>query len=323
MTRDKWHGHLAIFITNILFGLNISISKSLLSGWISPAGLTVARVAFGAAAFWVLSLFVKKERVGGRDLLLLLACALTGIVINQTFFIFGLERTSPIDAGLIATLNPVIVMLVAAAVLREPISWKKACGVFTGACGALLVIWQSAPGDGNAGEATLAGNLFCLLSVLSYCLYLVISRPIARRLGPVTLMKWMFLFATVALLPFGARDVIDAPAFSNADGAPEALLALLYVLAGATFLAYLLIPVALRRIRPTTISMYNYLQPIVAGIAAIVAGQGILTWDKPVATLLIFAGVYLVTRSRARDDVEHAPREVKKDKGKSQAVRKR
>jgi drug/metabolite transporter (DMT)-like permease len=243
---------------------------------------------------------------------LLLACALLGITVNQTFFIFGLERTSPIDAGLIATLNPLLVMLIAAAVLKEPITWKKACGVFVGACGALLIIWHSAVSGAGDKEGSLSGNLFCLLSVISYCVYLVISRPIARRYSPVTLMKWMFLFATVMLFPFGAGDMLDAPVFSSV-GTWGALLDLLYVLVGATFLAYLFIPVALKRIRPTTISMYNYLQPIVAGVAAIIIGQSVLTWDKPVATVLIFAGVYLVTRSKSRADVERALREARKD----------
>ncbi|MDR0545210.1 MAG: DMT family transporter [Odoribacteraceae bacterium] len=309
MTKDKWRGHLAILATNILFGLNISISKTLLSGYISPAGLTIARVLFGAIAFWTLSLFLKRQPVTPRDLLLLLACALLGISINQTAFIYGLERTSPVDAGLIATLNPMLVMLIAAAVLREPVTWKKAAGVLTGASGALLIIWQSAGHGNGPAESTLAGNLYCLLSVVSYCIYLVISRPIARRLAPVTLMKWMFLFATITLLPLGAGDLPRAPLFLAP--APVPILLLLYVLAGATFLAYLLIPYALRRIRPTTISMYNYLQPVVAGIAAITIGQSTLTWDKPLATALIFAGVYLVTRSKSRDDVERALRQMK------------
>ena len=315
MTKEKWRGHAAIFVTNILFGLNISISKTLLSGWISPAGLTCARALFGAAAFWALSIVGKKERVGSKDMLLLLACALLGITVNQAFFIFGLERTSPVDAGLIATLNPMLVMLVAAAVLREPITWKKAGGVCIGACGALLIIWQSAIAIATEGqkEGSLSGNLFCLSSVVSYCIYLVISRPLARRYSPVTLMKWMFLFATIMLLPFGASDLLEAPVFTNGS-TPGALFSLLYVLAGATFLAYLFIPVALKRIRPTTISMYNYLQPIVAGIAAIIVGQSILTWYKPVATALIFTGVYLVTRSKSRADVEREQNATLKEK---------
>ncbi|MDR2130493.1 MAG: DMT family transporter [Odoribacteraceae bacterium] len=321
MTKEKWNGHLAIFTTNILFGLNISVSKMLLSGWISPVGLTFARMIFGAIAFWTLSLFLKRERVSGRDMLILLACALLGITVNQTFFIFGLERTSPIDAGLIATLNPMLVMLIAAAVLKEPITWKKAGGVFIGACGALLIIWQSASLAEGGKEGSLSGNLFCLLSVVSYCIYIVISRPIAQRYGSVTLMKWMFLFATVMLFPFGAGDLTNARVFSP-DSSLEPLLSLFYVLAGATFLAYLLIPMALKRIRPTTISMYNYLQPIVAGIAAILVGQSVLTWDKPVATILIFSGVYLVTRSKSRADIERARREMLKENGENDASRK-
>ncbi|MDR1274261.1 MAG: DMT family transporter [Odoribacteraceae bacterium] len=315
MTKEKWQGHAAIFVTNILFGLNISVSKTLLSGWISPAGLTFARMAFGAVAFWALSCFVKRERVNGRDMFTLFICALLGIAVNQTFFIFGLERTSPIDAGLIATLNPMLVMLIAAMILKEPITWKKAGGVLVGACGALLIIWQSATHGGTEEGASLAGNLFCLLSVVAYCVYLVISRPIAQRYSSVTLMKWMFLFATVMLFPFSLGDLGNAPIFSG-QATREALFSLFYVLAGATFLAYLFIPIALKRIRPTTISMYNYLQPIVAGIAAIIVGQSVLTWDKPVATILIFAGVYFVTQSKSRADVERALRESAKSEGK-------
>lgn len=301
MTREKWLGHLAILGTNILFGLNIPISKSILSGWVSASGLTLLRMGFGAAAFWIASLFVSRERVAPRDLLMLVLCAFLGIVLNQTFFILGLQLTSPIDAGLIATLNPVLVMLISALVLKEPITGRKAGGVLIGACGALLIIWHSTVSD-TGQSSSLRGNIYCLVSVVAYATYLVISRPIAQRYSSVTMMKWMFLFSSLMMIPFGIDTLADEPIFTRIDY--SALLRLIYVLAGATFLAYLLIPMALKRIRPTTISMYNYLQPIIAGIVAILLGQNTLSWDKPVATLLIFSGVYLVTTSKSRADLE-------------------
>ena len=303
---------MAIFTTNIFFGLNIPIAKTLLPDWISPLGLTFLRMAFGALAFWLTSLFIKTEKVRKRDMITLFFCSLLGISINQTFFLFGLDGTSPIDAGLIVTMNPVLVMLIAAMVLREPITFQKAGGVFVGACGALLIIWQSA--HLNAGQSSsLAGNLLCLVSSVSYCTYLVISRPIAQRYHSVTLMKWMFLFSTIILFPFSVNEVQEARVFS-AESNGKAIAALVYVLVGATFLAYLLIPMALKRIRPTTISMYNYLQPIIAGIASIIIGQSTLTWDKPVATVLIFTGVYLVTQSKSRADVERMQENLSKRK---------
>ena len=146
------------------------------------------------------------------------------------------------------------------------------------------------------------GNLLCFISVVSYATYLVISKPIAQRYSPVTLMKWMFLFSTILMLPFSMHDVVNAKLFSE-DASLSALASLFYVVFFATFIAYLFIPIALKRIRPTTISMYNYAQPLVAATLAILMGQDKLTWDKPVAALLVFTGVYLVTQSKARADM--------------------
>lgn len=210
--------------------------------------------------------------------------------------------TSPIDAGLIVTLNPMMVMLISALVLREPITSKKAGGVLVGACGALLIIWQSYTTGAGVG-GSMMGNLLCFMSVISYATYLVISKPIAQRYSPVTLMKWMFLFSTILMIPFSMQEVINAKLFSS-ETTFSALSSLFYVVFCATFLAYLFIPIALKRIRPTTISMYNYAQPLVAAALAIFMGQARLTWDKPVAALLVFTGVYLVTQSKSRADLE-------------------
>lgn len=145
--------------------------------------------------------------------------------------------TSPIDAGLIVTMNPVMVMLISALVLKEPITSKKAGGVLIGACGALLIIWQSYTiNQGHGGS--LMGNLLCFISVVSYATYLVISKPIAQRYSPVTLMKWMFLFSTILMLPFSMNDVVNAKLFS-AETSLSALASLFYVVFFATFLAYL------------------------------------------------------------------------------------
>jgi hypothetical protein len=304
MTKDKWHGHIAIFSANILFGLNIPIAKTLMPEWIDPVGLTFLRMSFGALAFWATSLFVLNEKVSKKDLLILFFCAILGTTINQLTFIQGLGMTSPIDAGLIVTMNPMMVMLISALILKEPITSKKAGGVLIGACGAVLIIWHSyAAGTSGGSGSSMTGNLLCFISVICYATYLVISKPIAQRYSPVTLMKWMFLFSTILMAPFSIQDVVEAKLFS-ADTTFTALSSLFYVVFAATFLAYFLIPIALKRIRPTTISMYNYAQPLVASTLAIIIGQDHLTWDKPVAAVLVFTGVYLVTQSKSRADME-------------------
>ena len=303
MTKDKWHGHIAIFAANILFGINIPIAKTLMPEWIDPVGLTFLRMSFGALAFWVVSLFTLNEKVSKKDLLILFFCAILGTTVNQLTFIEGLGMTSPIDAGLIVTMNPVMVMLISALVLKEPITSKKAGGVLIGACGALLIIWQSYTiNQGHGGS--LMGNLLCFISVVSYATYLVISKPIAQRYSPVTLMKWMFLFSTLITLPFAIESIWNTPAFHKEVFDGQELGAIFFVLFGATFVPYLLIPLALKRIRPTTVSMYNYIQPIVASFIAVFIGQDSFSVTKLVSAALVFSGVYLVTQSKSRADLE-------------------
>ena len=304
MTKDKWHGHIAIFAANILFGINIPIAKTLMPEWIDPVGLTFLRMSFGALAFWVVSLFTLNEKVSKKDLLILFFCAILGTTVNQLTFIEGLGMTSPIDAGLIVTMNPMMVMLISALVLKEPITSKKAGGVLIGACGALLIIWQSYYTINQGHGGSLMGNLLCFISVVSYATYLVISKPIAQRYSPVTLMKWMFLFSTLITLPFAIESIWNTPAFHKEVFDGQELGAIFFVLFGATFVPYLLIPLALKRIRPTTVSMYNYIQPIVASFIAVCIGQDSFSVTKLVSAALVFSGVYLVTQSKSRADLE-------------------
>jgi drug/metabolite transporter (DMT)-like permease len=151
-------------------------------------------------------------------------------------------------------------------------------------------------------EASIIGDFLCVLSCLSYAFFLVLMRGISKRYSSVTIMKWMFLFSAMIFFPFGYREFLSAPIFT--DGSSIAWSSYLYLLIGATFITYLLIPVAQKQIRPTTIGMYNYLQPLVASFIAIMWGHDVFSWTKPFSAVLIFAGVYFVTTSKSREDVE-------------------
>ena len=285
----------------VIFGLLSPVSKALLdSGLISPAGLMMTRTAGAAAAFWSASLFVRREPVALRDRLSLFFAALLGIVLNQGSFILGVSMTSPIDASVVTTTAPIFAMIIAALYLREPITGMKIAGVAIGAGGALMLILSS-PAAASSGSGSIGGDLLCMFAQLSYATYFVVFKGLIGRYGPVTLMKWMFLFATLCWLPFGAEDFVSTrwQAFGWRNFAEVG-----FIVLGATFLTYLLLPVGQKNLRPTVASSYNYVQPLVATLVAVSLGMDTFGWLKGVAVLLVFAGVYIVTISKSRAQLE-------------------
>ncbi|MDR2680214.1 MAG: DMT family transporter, partial [Tannerella sp.] len=264
--KEKLKGHGIILTVNILFAVNISVSKSLIPANMAPEALTLIRILFATAMFWLCSLFVKREKVPLGDFGLLFLCACTGIAFNQGLFMTGLNMTSPVDASIIATAGPIYVMLLAALILKEPVTKQKVAGVLLGVAGGTLVILSSThSGDRSS---SFGGDMLIVSSNLIYSVYVVISRPLSRRYSAVTIMKWMFLFSTVMLTPFMYRHVLDAPVFRPGAMEWTALTRIAFVLLGGTFIPYLFIPMSLKRLRPTTVSMYNYIQPIVASLLA-------------------------------------------------------
>ena len=294
-------GHIAILIVNIIFGLNIPIAKEVLgTGGIDPLALTYFRVIGATLVFWFASIFIKSEKLTKKDYLLLFLCSIFGVSLNQTSFIVGLNTTSPIDASLIITLTPIITMLISAAYLKEPITSKKFIGVLIGCLGAVVLILNSRYFN-TGGSRSWLGNMLCLLSCISYASYLVFFRDFIKTKHPVTLMKWMFLFSIIILTPITAPAAV-AVDFSSIP--PAIFFRILYIVLLATSLPYLLLPIGQKTLRPTTLTMYNYIQPILAAIVAIVVGQDIFGWDKAISAVLVFIGVYIVTKSKSRDQLE-------------------
>jgi len=287
--------HLAIAASNVIFGLNVPVTKTLLDKYLDGFGLSFLRIAFAMAAFWALAIFTPRERVAPRDLLLLAVASVFGITLNQLSFVQGLSYTTTIDASIVITITPVLVMCLAAVALKEPISLLKVLGVVMGAGGALIIILHNA--SLSLSGDNMLGNLLCFCSSLSYAIYLIISKPLVARYSPATIMRWMFLFATAMMAPMAAPHVAQV-AWSGVSAGGYLLL--LFTLLGATFLTYLCIGYTLRYLRPTTLSMYNYVQPLVASLVAVALGLDTLGWYKLAAAVLIFAGVYLVTKSRKR-----------------------
>ena len=294
----KYLGHIALLCVNIFFGLNMSISKGLLNGIIDPVGLNALRFLAGAVAFWFLALF-GWEKVNNKDLFILFLGSVFGLIGNQILFVQGLSRTSPIDASIISTTVPIITMVLSALILKEPISFLKVLGILVGASGAVFLVLSSQ--NGSDKQSSIPGDLLCAGSALAFSLFLVNTKPVTQRYSAVTIMKWMFLFATVLIVPFSLKDIASVNYATMSD---SNALALAFVLICATIIPYLLIPVGQKRLRPTTQSMYNYVQPIVAVAVAIIAGTNFLTATKGIAAIMVFVGVYIVTQSKSRADLE-------------------
>jgi len=283
--------HLAIIVANILFGINYSAAKFIMPTYVSPSGLALLRIGSAAILFWVVFLFIKSEKVDRKDFPRLIFASLFGVVLNQVLFLQGLNYTTPIDSAIIQTANPVLVLLIAAFALSERITITKLLGIAIGASGAILLIVQS--GSVSFGNQQMLGNFLSLLNTLSYAGYLVIMRPLMQKYSAITVMKWVFLFGLIPIIPMGLTSVAQV----GWSTLPLAVwFAIAFVLIGATFLSYLLIARGLRDVRPSTVSIYVYSQPLIASLCAIAIGQGKLGYVQIVSTILVFSGVYLVSR---------------------------
>jgi len=281
----------------VIFGINPNCSKAIVPDYITPSTFTAARMLFGAAAFWLLSPLFPRQRIERRDIW---AFIIGGIVLAGTLIAFAeaFRYTSPCYVSLVSATSPLLVMLMAALFLREPISMRKSAGVLVGISGALMIVLFSWKIDANASPK---GILLCFVNIFFYASYLLITRAISKKYHPVTLMKWMFLIGGLICVPMAIPTVADSKMLCG-PAPVSAWLNLFTVLIFSTVVAYFLLPIGLRYLRPTTVSMYSNLQPVVTAVVAIAAGQDIFTWNKPVALILIATGVYLVTTSRAKED---------------------
>lgn len=297
-------GHIFALIANILWGLMAPIGKSALMEF-SALSVTTFRMVGAAACFWLLSAFCKYEHVDHRDMLKIFFASLFALVFNQGVYIFGLSMTSPIDASIVTTTLPIVTMIIAVIYLKEPITNLKVLGIFVGAMGALTLILSSQ--TAGSGNGSIIGDLLCLVAQISFSIYLTVFKGLSQKYSPITLNKWMFIYASMCYIPFSYQDVAG---IQWAEVSTAAYVQIGYVVIGGSFLAYIFIMTAQRLLRPTVVSMYNYMQPIVASIAAIIMGLGVFGWEKGIAVALVFLGVYIVTKSKSKADFEKEGKEV-------------
>ena len=292
--------HLSMFTACAFWGLMAPLGKDAMTHGVTGIDMVSFRVLGGCILFWLTSLFVKHEHVPTKDKLMFIGAAVFGLVCNQCCYTIGLSITSPINASIVTTSMPIFAMLLAAIILKEPITGKKAMGVLMGCSGALILILTSAAHvSDKVGD--IRGDLLCLGAQFSFALYLSLFNPLIRRYNVFTINKWMFLWATLMLIPFTWNHLmaIDVPNVPQRTWWEVG-----YVVFFGTYLGYILTMIGQRTLRPTVVSIYNYVQPIVSVTVSVLTGIGIFKWSQGLAVILVFSGVWLVTKSKSRHDIE-------------------
>ncbi len=281
----------AVFMVQLLYGLNYTIAKNVMNAnHIKPFGFVLIRVAGATLLFWLLSLFLPKEKIEKKDFLKFIVAAVFGVVVNMLFFFKGLEFTSPIHASAIMTITPVIILILSAYFLKEKVTTMKITGIVLALCGALVLTIYGK--SAREGDNVPLGNLLIFLNAISYSIYIILIKKLTAKYHPFTFIKWLFLFGLIILIPFGYNDVsiVEWQNFT-----PGVWYSVIFVVIGATFGTYLLNPLALQKLRASTVGTFVYLQPVIAGLFALAVGADFIDAIKIGAMLLIFAGVYVVS----------------------------
>lgn len=292
--------HLSIFFACAFWGLMAPVGKDAMTHGITGIDMVTFRVTGACLLFWFTSLFVKKEHVERKDLVKLFFAGIFGLVFNQCSYTIGLSITSPINASIVTTAMPIFAMILSALILKEPITGKKATGVLMGCSGALILILTSAAAV-SSKVGNIRGDLLCLFAQFSFSLYLALFSPVVKRYSVFTVNKWMFLFASIIIVPFTFNHVaaIDWPNVPTLTWLEAG-----YVVLFGTYISYILTMIGQQTLRPTVVSIYNYVQPIVSVIVSVLTGIGVFRWSHGVAVILVFSGVWLVTKSKSRADMQ-------------------
>ena len=287
--------HIVLFIVGTFYAINYIVAKDIMPTYIGASGFIFYRVLGATLLFWLVHFFISKERIDRKDIPRLALCALFGVAMNQLFFFNGLSLTTPINASVIMTSNPILVLLASAVILKERITISKSIGVGLGIVGALLLILLPI----IMGRDTLAwsqgdstGDLMIFINAMSYGLYLILVKPLMKKYEAMTVIKWVFTLGLIYVIPFGFEQAMEVDWMSMPQ---DIFWGVVYVVICVTFLVYFLNVFAMKTVSPSVVSAYIYLQPVLAGALSISLGKEKLHWIQLLAAVFIFSGVYLVS----------------------------
>ena len=300
--------HLCLFCSGAFWGLMAPVGKDAMMHVIDGIDLVSFRVLGGAILFWLTSFFTKKEKVPVKDIFLFGAAGIFALVFNQCSYTIGLNMTSPSNSSIMTTSMPIFAMVLSFLILKEPITWKKLVGVLMGCVGAIIIITTSAT-SGNAKVGNIWGDLLCMSAQLSFALYLALFKNLLSKYSLFTINKWMFTWATIVIWPFtighvGAIDFASVPMSTWWEAG--------YVIFFGTYLGYICMMIGQKTLRPTVVSVYNYVQPVVSVSVSVMASLAVFKGMQAFAALLIFSGVWLVVKSKSKRDMEKEEQKLAK-----------
>lgn len=284
------------------WGLMAPIGKDAMLNGIDGIDLVSFRILGGALLFWLTSLFTKKEHVPVKDILLLGCAGLFALVFNQCSYTIGLNLTSPSNSSIMTTSMPIFAMVLSFFILKEPITWQKAGGVLLGCAGAVIIITTSATA-GNAKVGNIWGDLLCMSAQLSFALYLSLFKPLIQKYSLFTVNKLMFTWATLLIWPFtlGHVSSIDFASVPMSTWWETG-----FVVFFGTYISYICMMVGQQTLRPTVVSVYNYMQPLVSVSVSVAAGLAVFKTSQALAAILVFSGVWFVVKSKSKHDMSKA-----------------
>lgn len=294
--------HLCMLCAGTCWGLMAPIGKDAMLNGIDGIDLVSFRVLGGALLFWLTSLFTKKEHVPVKDILLLGCAGLFALVFNQCSYTIGLNLTSPSNSSIMTTSMPIFAMVLSFFILKEPITWQKAGGVLLGCTGAVIIITTSATA-GNAKVGNIWGDLLCMSAQLSFALYLSLFKPLIQKYSLFTVNKWMFTWATLIIWPFTLGHVLS---IDFASVPMSTWWETGFVVFFGTYISYICMMVGQQTLRPTVVSVYNYMQPLVSVSVSVAAGLAVFKTSQALAAILVFSGVWFVVKSKSKHDMSKA-----------------
>ncbi len=282
--------HLAVISANVIYGINYVVAKGIMPDYFPPRVAIIFRVVGATAIFWFAGMFFPKVEISKKDYLRLAVCGFFGIALNQVMFFEGLNLTTPINASIIMVGIPILVLIFAHFILHEEITKNKVFGILLGMGGALYLIIQGSGGSFTLGN--FLGNFFILINASSYALFLVLVKPLMVKYPPLVIMKWIFTFGLIYVLPVSV-GLLGEPDYARI---PFSIwMSVAYIVIFTTVVAYFLNNYSLKNISSTVNSAYIYLQPFLATAVALITGKDILTWNEVIAAIFIFTGVYFVS----------------------------
>jgi len=281
----------ALFLVQLLYGLNFTFAKTVINeNFVKPFALVILRVGGATLLFWLFSLFLPKEKIDRKDYIKFFTAAIFGVVVNMLLFLKGLELTTPIHAASIVTITPVIILILSSFILKEKITLLKIIGVVLAFSGAIVLTLYGK--STRIGDNVVLGNTFIFINAISYSIYIILIKQLTAKYHPFTFIKWLFLFGFFMVLPFGFNQLTEVEWHTFT---PYTTFAVLFVVVGATFGTYILNPLALSKLKASTVGVFIYLQPVIAGLFALIMGVDAIDAIKIIAMALIFSGVYLVS----------------------------